>query len=75
MVEVQILHRYMTRIVPTILSHFLHPWRSDVTYQVNISALLTYNIALIIKSDNPMWFIHNKNTDQHAGDKHFREHK
>jgi len=25
-----IMHDYMARIVPTILLHFLHPWRSDV---------------------------------------------
>ncbi len=24
--------RYKARIVPTILLHFLHPWRSDVAY-------------------------------------------
>jgi len=45
----------------------------QATYILTI--LLAYNITHIIKSNDPVRFIHNKNTDQHAGDEHFRKHK
>jgi hypothetical protein len=36
--RIRAMHGYPARIVPTILLHFLHPWRSCVTYQGNAGA-------------------------------------